>query len=149
MAAHPTRRDRRQAAASTAGRASCATWSRGCGARQIDAGPRRGLRRASKAAAAHRTVSADALPSEVDLIVVLGGDGTLLATARRIALAGADVAVLGVNFGSLGFLTETTLPELYAALERVVAGTAGVDDADDAAHAHRARRRRARTRRRS
>ena len=71
----------------------------------------------------HRTVTADALPSEVDLIVVLGGDGTLLATARRIALARAGVAVLAVNFGSLGFLTETTLPELYAALERVVAGT--------------------------
>ena len=64
---------------------------------------------------AHRAVTADALPAEVDLIVVLGGDGTLLATARRIALAGVDVAVLAVNFGSLGFLTETTLPELYAA----------------------------------
>jgi NAD+ kinase len=76
---------------------------------------------------AHRTVSADALPAEVDLIVVLGGDGTLLATARRIALAGVDVAVLAVNFGSLGFLTETTLPELYAALERVVDGTAAVE----------------------
>jgi NAD+ kinase len=75
----------------------------------------------------HRAVTADALPSEVDLIVVLGGDGTLLATARRIAVAGADIAVLAVNFGSLGFLTETTLPELYAALERVVAGTAGVE----------------------
>jgi NAD+ kinase len=75
----------------------------------------------------YRALSADALPSEVDLIVVLGGDGTLLATARRIALAGVDIAVLAVNFGSLGFLTETTLPELYTALERVVAGTAGVD----------------------
>jgi NAD+ kinase len=75
----------------------------------------------------HRSVSADALPAEVDLIVVLGGDGTLLATARRIAIAGVDVAVLAVNFGSLGFLTETTLPELYAALERVVAGTAAVE----------------------
>ena len=61
---------------------------------------------------------------EVDLIVVLGGDGTLLATAGRIARRRADVAVLAVNFGSLGFLTEITLPELYAALERVVAGTA-------------------------
>jgi NAD+ kinase len=74
-----------------------------------------------------RAVAADSLPSEVDLIVVLGGDGTLLATARRIVIAGADVAVLAVNFGSLGFLTETTLPELYAALERVVAGQAAVE----------------------
>lgn len=76
---------------------------------------------------AHRAVSAEALPSEVDLIVVLGGDGTLLATARRNALAGVDVPVLAVNFGSLGFLTETTLPELYGALERVIAGNAAVE----------------------
>jgi NAD+ kinase len=75
----------------------------------------------------HRAVSAEALPSEVDLIVVLGGDGTLLATARRNALAGVDVPVLAVNFGSLGFLTETTLPELYGALERVIAGNAAVE----------------------
>jgi NAD+ kinase len=77
--------------------------------------------------ATHRVVGADALPAEVDLIVVLGGDGTLLATARRIALAEVDVPVLAVNFGSLGFLTETTLPELYGALERVVAGAAGFE----------------------
>ena len=75
----------------------------------------------------HRVVAADTLPAEVDLIVVLGGDGTLLSTARRIARAGYDVPVLAVNFGSLGFLTETTLPELYAALERMVAGTAGLE----------------------
>lgn len=75
----------------------------------------------------HRVVTADALPAEADLIVVLGGDGTLLATARRIARTGCDVPVLAVNFGSLGFLTETTLPELYGALERVVAGTAGLE----------------------
>jgi NAD+ kinase len=75
----------------------------------------------------HRTVAADALPAECDLIVVLGGDGTLLATARRIALAAADIAVLAVNFGSLGFLTETTLPELYPALDRVIAGDAAFE----------------------
>jgi NAD+ kinase len=75
----------------------------------------------------HRTVSADALPAEVDLIVVLGGDGTLLGTARRIAIAEVDVAVLAVNFGSLGFLTETTLPELYGALERVIGGGASFE----------------------
>jgi NAD+ kinase len=75
----------------------------------------------------YRAVPADALPAEVDLIVVLGGDGTLLGTARRIAHAGVDVPVLAVNFGSLGFLTETTLPELFGALEGVVAGTAAYE----------------------
>ena len=48
---------------------------------------------------------------------MLGGDGTLIGMAGRIAQAGTDVPILGVNFGSLGFLTEITLPELYPSLE--------------------------------
>jgi NAD+ kinase len=69
-------------------------------------------------------VSGDALPRECDLIVVLGGDGTLIGMADRIACAGTDVPILGVNFGSLGFLTEITLPELHEALEATLAGRA-------------------------
>ena len=72
-------------------------------------------------------VSRDQLPRECDLVVVLGGDGTLIGMADRIAHAGTDVPILGVNFGSLGFLTEITLNELYASLESVLAGTAHVD----------------------
>jgi NAD+ kinase len=81
-------------------------------------------------AAAHgaRTATREALPCEVDLIVVLGGDGTLLAMAARIAQAGRDVPILGVNFGSLGFLTEIRIDELTSSLERVLAGTATFDD---------------------
>lgn len=78
--------------------------------------------------AGRRTVSRDDLPRACDLIVVLGGDGTLIGMADRIADAGADVAILGVNFGSLGFLTEITLPELYPSLESVLAGTAQIEE---------------------
>lgn len=73
------------------------------------------------------TTTRDALPSNCDLVVVLGGDGTLIGMANRIAQAGVDVPILGVNFGSLGFLTEITLPELFPSLESVLAGTAQVE----------------------
>ena len=74
-----------------------------------------------------RTFSRDDLPGACDLIVVLGGDGTLIGMADRIGRSGADVPILGVNFGSLGFLTEITLPELYDALEAAVAGRAAME----------------------
>jgi NAD+ kinase len=61
-----------------------------------------------------------------DVIVVLGGDGTLLAASHL--LESSSVPIVGVNFGSLGFLTEITLPELYPALESVLAGRYEYDD---------------------
>jgi NAD+ kinase len=75
-------------------------------------------------AASCTQASRDDLPGMVDLVVVLGGDGTLLGMATRIAQAGRDVPILGVNFGSLGFLTETRIDELFGSLEAVLAGTA-------------------------
>jgi NAD+ kinase len=70
----------------------------------------------------------EALPAEVDLVVVLGGDGTLLATAGHIARSGRDVPILAVNFGSLGFLTEITRPELQGALAEVLDGRSTLDE---------------------
>jgi NAD+ kinase len=75
-----------------------------------------------------KAVSRDELPNTVDLIMVLGGDGTLLSMATRIAQAGRDIPILGVNFGSLGFLTETRIDELYPTLESVLNGTAKFDE---------------------
>jgi NAD+ kinase len=59
------------------------------------------------------------LPGRVDLIIVLGGDGTLLSVAHLAALKG--VPVLGVNMGRLGFLTEVPTDELYVTLDSFLA----------------------------
>jgi NAD+ kinase len=72
-------------------------------------------------------VSKDELVTRADLVVVLGGDGSLLSMADRIAQADADVPIMGVNFGSLGFLTEITLEDFYPALESVLDGTARIE----------------------
>ena len=69
-----------------------------------------------------------ALATDVDMVLVLGGDGTLIGMADCIAEAGSGIPLLGVNFGSLGFLTEVTLPELYRSLELAVNGRAHVEE---------------------
>ncbi len=60
------------------------------------------------------------IPGKSEMIIVLGGDGTLLSVAR---LSGCyKTPILGINLGGLGFLTETTLADLYKDLEEVLAG---------------------------
>ncbi len=60
------------------------------------------------------------LASLSDLVLVLGGDGTMLNAARLVEERA--VPILGVNMGGLGFLTEVTLEHLYASLDKVFAG---------------------------
>lgn len=60
-----------------------------------------------------------------DLVVVLGGDGTMISAARLIG--DAECLVLGINYGSLGYLTDFRIEEMYAALEAIFAGNYEID----------------------
>lgn len=77
------------------------------------------------------TIPADEITAEnqkridADLIVVLGGDGTMISTARL--LSDRDVLVLGINYGSLGYLTDFRIEEMFPALEAIIAGEYEID----------------------
>jgi len=66
------------------------------------------------------------IPSLVDMIIVLGGDGTLISVARAVGVL--NTPILGVNLGSLGFLTEITRQELFKVLSEVLEGRYTVSD---------------------
>lgn len=65
------------------------------------------------------------LAANVDLILVLGGDGTMIATARM--LGDREVPVMGVNYGGLGYLAEFRIEELYPGLESILSGNFRLD----------------------
>lgn len=67
----------------------------------------------------------DKLAASVDLILVLGGDGTMIAAARL--MGDTEVPVLGINYGGLGYLAEFRIEELYMALESILAGNYRLD----------------------
>jgi NAD+ kinase len=71
------------------------------------------------------TETPERLGEDVDLIVVLGGDGTMISTARVIG--NREVPVLGINYGSLGYLTDFRIEEMFAALEKILAGEFELD----------------------
>ncbi len=66
------------------------------------------------------SVPRDTVPEASDLVIVLGGDGTLLSAAR--AIGGRDIPLFAVNLGGLGFLTAIKIDELYPQLERALTG---------------------------
>ena len=70
-------------------------------------------------------VESEKLAAEVDLMLVLGGDGTMIATARLIG--DQEVPVLGINYGGLGYLAEFRIEELFSALESILSDNYRLD----------------------
>lgn len=68
----------------------------------------------------------DEIDETIHLIIILGGDGTLLHVAEKAARFG--IPVVGINLGSLGFLTEVAVSERYEVMETILAGSAFIED---------------------
>lgn len=71
------------------------------------------------------TVSAEFFKENSDLIIVLGGDGTMISTARLTGKRA--VPILGINYGGLGYLTDFRIEEMFGALEKILAGDYAID----------------------
>lgn len=66
------------------------------------------------------------IPERADMIIVLGGDGTMLGVARLVA--GRDIPILGINLGGLGFITEVNRDEIFSAVEKALSGEYKVEE---------------------
>ena len=73
-----------------------------------------------------KSIKREDIPTDIEMIVILGGDGTLISVARQVW--NKNIPILGVNLGGLGFLTEITLNELYSVLERVIRDDFEIDE---------------------
>jgi len=99
-----------------------------CAARQIavSCGPKAECSRIeSETGCAVRVLEHPELVCEADVVVVLGGDGTMISAARTIGDHGTPV--LGINYGRLGYLAEFTVEEMVPALESVISGSYQLD----------------------
>ena len=72
-----------------------------------------------------QAVEPERFQTDADLIVVLGGDGTMISTARLTS--DREIPVLGINYGSLGYLTEFRIEEMFDALEKILEGNYEID----------------------
>ena len=70
-------------------------------------------------------VSVEEFQEKADLIVVLGGDGTMISTARLLGTR--EIPVLGINYGGLGYLTDFRIEEMFPALENILSGNYAID----------------------
>src|SRR5580765_5741332 len=86
---------------------------------------KRGIAQTGVPISAGEITSGHKLSLDADLIVVLGGDGTMISTARLVV--DADVLVLGINYGSLGYLTDFRIEEMFPALESIIEGNYEID----------------------
>ena len=85
----------------------------------------RGIAQAGKPISADEITTGHKLSLDADLIVVLGGDGTMISTARLVG--DTNVLVLGINYGSLGYLTDFRIEEMFPALESIIKGGYEID----------------------
>lgn len=102
-----------------------ATWLAGRGITLLGGSEIERERIEQQTGCAVEEVEPEKLAASVDLILVLGGDGTMIATARM--MGNTEVPVLGVNYGGLGYLAEFRIEELYTALESILAGNYRLD----------------------
>jgi NAD+ kinase len=84
-----------------------------------------GMRQSGEPLCADEITATNIPEMDADLVVVLGGDGTMISTARLVG--DRDVLVLGINYGSLGYLTDFRIEEMFPAIESILAGEYEID----------------------